>query len=77
MTVYDAAPKETVTCGSSSSVMLTVVVEVVPAVTPLGGVPKPRATVSSSSSTVSSVAAKAISFDVSPLLKVTFCGTPE
>ena len=73
VTVYDAAPKETVTAGSSLSVMVTVVVEVVPAVTPLGGVPKPSATVSPSSSTVSSVAAKAIAFDVSPLLKVTFC----
>ena len=77
MTVYDAAPKETVTAGSSLSVMLTVVVEVVPAVTPLGGVPKPSATVSPSSSTVSSSALKVIAFDVSPLLKVTLAGTPE
>ena len=48
VTVYDAAPKETVTAGSSLSVMVTVVVEVVPAVTPVGRVPKPSATVSPS-----------------------------
>ena len=77
VTVYDAAPKETVTAGSSLSVMVTVVVEVVPAVTPVGGVPKPSATVSPSSSTVSSSAVKVMVCDVSPLLKVTLAGTPE
>ena len=71
------APKETVTAGSSLSVMLTVVVEVVPAVTPLGGVPKPSATVSPSSSAVSSVAAKVMIFDVSPLSEGHVAGTPE
>ena len=65
------------TAGSSLSVMVTVVVEVVPADTPVGGVPKPSATVSPSSSAVSSVAAKVNVFDVSPLAKVTLAGTPE
>ena len=57
--------------------MVTVVVEVVPAVTPVGGVPKPSATVSPSSSAVSSVAAKVMVFNVSRLAKVTLAGTPE
>ena len=66
------------TAGSSLSVMVTVVVEVVPAVTPVGrDAPKPRATVSPSSSAESSVAAKVMVFEVSPAAKVTLAGTPE
>ena len=75
--LYESLPKLTVTVGSSLSVMLTVDVLVVPAVTRAGSVPNPRATLSSSSSTVSSVAVKVNVLDVSPLLKVTLAGTPE
>ena len=57
--------------------MLTVDVPGVPAVTRAGSVPKPRATLSPSSSTVSSVAVKVNVLEVWPLLKVTLAGTPE
>ena len=67
----------TVTAGRSSSVMETVVSLGVPTVTPLGSVPKPRATVSPSSSAESSVAVNVNVFDVSPAANVTLAGTPE
>ena len=59
--------------------MLTVVVAVVPALTPAGsGVPKASSTLSPSSSIlVWSVAVKVNDFDISPALKVKFAGTPE
>ena len=70
----------TVTCGASSSVMVTALTPwpVVPAVTPVGSVaPKLSLTLSPSSSTVSWAAVKVKDLEVSPLSKVTFCGTPE
>ena len=76
-TVYVPCPKLTVTAGTSSSVMLTVVSLGVPALTSGGRVPKPSFTLSSSSSSVSWVALKVNVFAVSPLLKVTLAGTPE
>ena len=67
---------ETETPGVSSSVMVTVVVAGVPALTPLGRfVPKPSSTLSPSSSMESCVAVKVIVFDVSPVSKVTLPGT--
>ena len=76
-TEYADKPKLTVTAGSSLSVMLTVDVLVVPAVTRAGNVPNPRPTLSPSSSTVSCTAVNVNDFDVSPLLKDTLAGTPE
>ena len=74
--MYASASNDTVTCGSSSSVMLTVVVAGVPALTPVGsGVSKPSSTLSPSSSTVSAAALNVIVFDVSPSSKVTLAGT--
>ena len=73
-TEYAARPKLTVTGGSSLSAMLTVDVPGVPAVTRAGSVPNARATLSPSSSTVSSVAVNVNVFDVSPLSKVTLAG---
>ena len=71
-------PNATVTCGSSSSVMVTALVAGVPAVTPVGSVaPKLSLTLSPSSSTVSVSAVKTKVFSVSPLPKVTLGGTPE
>ena len=75
--MYVAAPKLTVTDGSSSSVMFTVVVAGEPALTPVGSVPKLSFTLSPSSSTVSSVAVNVNVFDVSPLANDTLAGTPE
>ena len=72
-----AAPKLTFTPGTSSSVMLTVVSEVVPAVTRSGRVPKPSLTDSPSSLSVSWIAENVTVFSVSPLAKVTLVGTPE
>ena len=69
-----AFPKLTVTSGSSLSVMLTVDVLVVPAVTRAGSVPKASLTRSPSSLTVSSVAVKVNVLEVCPLLKVTLAG---
>ena len=64
---YVAAPKLTVTCGSSSSLMLTVVSLGEPSLTPAGRLdPNPSSTLSPSSSTVSWVAENVIVFDVSP-----------
>ena len=58
--------------------MLTVVVTVVPGLTPPGsGAPKASSTLSPSSSTSSWAAVKVIVCDMSPVLKVTFAGTPE
>ena len=57
--------------------MLTVLVAVLPAVTPSGGPPNARATLSPSSFTWSSVALKVKLFSVSPLWKTTLAGTPE
>ena len=75
-TVYDVCPNVTVTAGSSSSPMLSVVSVLVPAVTRSGRLdPNPSFTLSSSSSSVSSVAMKAMVFSVSPSLKVTLAGT--
>ena len=70
---------ETVTPAPSSSVMFTVVVVVVPRLTPPGSgvVPKASSTLLPPSSTSSWVAVKVIVCDMSPVLKVTFAGTPE
>ena len=66
------------TDGTSSSVMVTALVAGLPAVTPVGSVaPKLSLTLSPSSSTVSWAAVKVNVLEVSPLSKVTFCGTPE
>ena len=71
-----SAASETETPASSSSSMLTVVVTVVPTLTPAGRlVPKPSSTLSPSSSMASCVAVKVIVFDVSPVSKVTLPGT--
>ena len=71
-------PKLTVTDGTSSSVMVTVASSGVPALTPSGSVaPKLSLTLSPSSSTVSVSAVNVKDSEVSPLSKVTFCGTPE
>ena len=70
-----SAAAETETPAPSSSSMLTVVVAVVPALTPMGSVPKPSSTLSPSSSSMSSVALNVIVFDVSPASKVTLAGT--
>ena len=78
--MYAAAPKLTVTEGTSSSVMVTVASSVVPAVTAIGvvgSVPNSSFTDSPSSSTLSVSAVKTKVFSVSPLLKVTLLGTPE
>ena len=72
-----ADPKATVTDGSSSSVIETVLSFTLPALTPVGIVPKVSFTLSPSSSTVSAVAAKVKLLEVSPVLKVTLVGTPE
>ena len=56
--------------------MEMVVSSVLPALTPSGSVPKVSFTDSSSSSTVSAVAANVKVLEVSPLLKVTLLGTP-
>ena len=66
-----------VTPAVSSSVMETTLSFVVPAVTPVGSVPKVSLTDSPSSSTPSEAAAKEKVFSVSPLLKVKLVGTPE
>ena len=63
--------------GSSSSMMNTVAASVAPSVTPAGNSPKASPTLSSSSSTVSSVALNVNDFSVSPLANVTLSGTPE
>ena len=76
-TEYVDWPKETVTAGSSSSVIETVVSLVVPAVTPVGKEPKPSLTFSPSSSTVSAVAVKVNDLEVSVAANVTLAGTPE
>ena len=76
-TVDDGCSNDTVTCGSSSSVMVTVVSVGVPALTSGGRVPKVSRTLSPSSSTVSCVAVKENAFEVSPALNITFAGTPE
>ena len=56
--------------------MLSVVSVLVPALTRGSGMdPNPSFTLSSSSSSVSSVAVKAMVFSVSPSLKVTLAGT--
>ena len=76
-TLYVAAPKLTVTAGTSSSVMVTVDAAIIPAVTPSGSVPKVSFTLSSSSSTSSAVALKVKLFSVSVAAKVRLSGTPE
>ena len=58
--------------------MLTVVSAIAPSDTPVGSsVPKPSSTLLPPSSTSSWVAVKVIVCDMSPVLKVTFAGTPE
>ena len=57
--------------------MATVVSFLAPCETLEGSVPKASFTLSSSSSTVSSVALKVSVLEVSPALKVTLDGTPE
>ena len=75
--VYAAAPKLTVTAvGLSSSLIETVVSSGVPAVTPVGSVPKARSTDSPSSSIVSAVAVNVNVAEVSVALNVTLEGTP-
>ena len=66
---------EIITPASSSSVMLTVLMAWLPAVTPVGRVPKASRTDSPSSSMSSPFAVKVKVFTVSPLLKVTSAGT--
>ena len=73
--VYVAAAKLTVTAGTSSSVMFTVAWVGLMAKAPVGMLPNPSLTLSSSSSTVSWVALKVKVFSVSPLFKVTLVGT--
>ena len=68
---------ETETPAPSSSVMLTVACVVVPSETAGGSVPKASSTLLPPSSTSSWVAVKVIVCDMSPVLKVTFAGTPE
>ena len=67
----------TLTTGTSSSAMLTVASFGLPELTPVGSVPNPSFTLSSSSSTVSWVAEKLRVLKVSPELKVRLAGTPE
>ena len=69
--------KLTLTSGTSSSVMLTVVSSGAPRSTPGGLAPKESFTLSPSSSVVSCVAENEKVFSVSPLLNVTLVGTPE
>ena len=76
-TLYVDCSKLIVTCGSSSSVMATVVSSTLPALTPIGSGPTASFTLSPSSSTSSAVALKVKVFAVSPLLKVRLAGTPE
>ena len=76
-TLYEVAPNDTNTCGSSSSVMLTVVSVGVPALTPAGRGPKVSFTLSPSSLALSWVALKVKVFAVSPDANVTLEGTPE
>ena len=58
--------------------MLTMLAAGVPAVTPAGRLaPKLSSTLSPSSLTSSASAVKVKVLEVSPLLKVTLCGTPE
>ena len=75
-TVYVVWPNCTVTKGSSSSVILTVVSVGITALTPECGMdPNASFTLSPSSSTVSWVGVKVTVLVVSPLLKVTLVGT--
>ena len=77
-TLYADCSKLTVTCGSSSSAMATVVSSGAPGAHPRSAsVPKASFTLSPSSSTSSAVALKVMLFSVSPLLKLTVAGTPE
>ena len=77
-TVYVALPKLTVTAGTSSSVMLTMLAAGVPPVTSAGRLaPKLSLTLSPSSLTLSASAVKVKVIVVSPLVKVTLAGTPE
>ena len=68
--------KLTVTSGSSSSVIETVVLSLAPGFTPGGRSPKVSFTLSSSSSMVSGVVVKVKVFSVSVGAKVTSAGTP-
>ena len=73
-----SAASETETPAPSSSSMLTVVVAVVPALTPVGsGVSKASSTLSPSSSMESGVAMNVIVFDCSFAVKVTLVGTEK
>ena len=74
--VAGVCTRVTVPAGTSSSVMVTTLSSVVPAVTPSGKVPNDSLTLSPSSSTSSAVAAKVKLFSVSPLAKFTLSGTP-
>ena len=75
-TFWDPWPYCTVTEGSSSSSMTTIVSSLPPGLTRASGiVPNFSSTLSSSSSTVSWEAVKVMVFSVSPLLKVTLVGT--
>ena len=76
-TVYVAAPKLTLTAGSSSSAILTTVSSVPPSLTLACKAPNVSLTDSPSSSTVSSVALNLNVCSVSPLVNVTSAGTPE
>ncbi len=75
-TVYMAGSYETVTCGSSLSVMLTVAG--VPAISRLlGSIAEAEPHALASSSITSSVAVTVNVLDISPELKVRLAGTPE
>ena len=76
-TLYVAEPKPTVTAGTSSSAMATVVASGARVLTFAGRFPKPSFTLSSSSSSVSWVALKEKVFAVSPDANTTLAGTPE
>ena len=76
-TPYVAEPKPTVTAGTSSSAMATVVVSGARVLTFAGRFPKPSFTLSPSSLALSWVALKVIVFAVSPDANTTFAGTPE
>ena len=81
-TAYEGVSNITVTVGSSSSVMVTVlltgaIANVAGSILPYRVEPKLSTTLSSSSFSMSSVAVKVKVLEVCPLLKVTCCGTPE
>ena len=73
----DAGLTDSAQFGSSSSVIVTVVVAGLPSITEPGSVPNVTVTISSSSTRSSSPALKLNVADVAPRAMVTFAGTPE